>query len=118
MTNQRIVVLLAAWGRWANAHIAKAVGYPSVSPMFRDTPSGVAVSSVPVGVCSGHDDMQAIDDAIRRLPGVLRMAVIEVYQFQKSQNEAGRSMGISQPSVAKYLNEAYRLIEMEMVVLY
>lgn len=105
----RIDVLLCRWGRWAVSQARREVGYPSISPMFRDSRLGRGYGSeVPAGVSDG--DMDAIDRAINALPAVLRVVVVCHYQRQGAMRATAVSCGISHRSVSQYINQAHGLI--------
>lgn len=115
----QVIVLLAAWGRWSSVQAGKSIGYASVSPMFRDAPSGKGHgSSIPagVGLGLGNEEIEAVDAAIKRLPGVLRLVVIEVYQYKRSLRQAGEQMGVSHHSAGKYLADAEKRVDYDLSV--
>lgn len=106
-----IDVLLCRWGRWAIAQARREVGYPSVSPMFRDAKPGRGFGSeIPVGVCTGRADMDAIDRAVQSLPLVLRCVVMHHYQHQSSLRDTATACGISHKSATQYLNQAHGML--------
>lgn len=89
--------------------VSGGLGYPSVSPMFKDAGlRGSFGSGVPVGVEFG--DVQACDRAVNRLPIVLRCVVIQHYQMQSSLRDTARVCGISHKSAKQYLGMAHRAI--------
>lgn len=109
----QVEMLLAAWGQWALKRGSGALGYPSVSPMFRDAPRGDSYgSAIPLGMADS--DMEAVDVAVRRLPGVQRLAVVEMYQFGGSLRAVAARMGISDKTLAKYLDSAHKKIALDM----
>ena len=71
--------LLCAWGAWARRQASGALGYPRVSPMFRDAPVAKGYASKPP---LGLDvtDVQATDAAVQRLSAGDRRMCVEVYQ--------------------------------------
>lgn len=106
-------VLLSMWGRWAVRRASGALGYPSVSPMFNDAPRGDSFGSQePLGI--GEPEMLMVDAAVGRLPGVLKLAVIETYQRGGSLRAIGTRMGVSDKTVGKYLAEAHQKISVDI----
>jgi hypothetical protein len=106
----QIEVLLSMWGRWAIRRESGALGFPAVSPMFRDAPKGDAFgSALPLGF--GDADLVAVDAAVGRLPSALRLVVLEVYQRGGSLRDVGARMGISYKSVRAYLEVAHERVD-------
>lgn len=106
-------VLLSMWGRWAIRRASAGLGYPSMSPMFNDAPRGDSFGSqVPLGI--GEPEILMVDAAVGRLPLVLKVVVIEVYQRGGSMREVGRRCGIGYVSVGKYLTAAHQQISVDM----
>lgn len=105
----RIEVLLSMWGKWAIRRESGALGYPSVSPMFKDSPRGDAYGAgVPLGFSDA--DMEAVDVAVRGLKPVLFLVVLEVYQRGGSLRVAGDRLGLGKDAVVKYLSAAHEKI--------
>lgn len=110
-------VLLSMWGRWALRRAAGGLGYPSVSPMFRDAPSGDSYGSqVPLGI--GEPELLLVDAAVGRLPGVLKLAVIETYQIGGSLRAIGARLGVHHNTLGKYLTEAQLKISLDLELQY
>lgn len=109
----QIEVLLSMWGRWSVRRGSGGLGFPSVSPMFKDAPRGDSYgSAIPLGFADA--DMEAVDVAVRRLPGVQRLAVVEMYQHGGSLRTVAARMGISDKTLAKYLDAAHEKIALDM----
>lgn len=88
-----IDIQLAAWGRWASRHAARAVGYPSSSPMFNQMPSGDGYGSKePFGI---NEYVQDTDKAVGRLPEADRAMCVEVYQVGGKSADVAARMGIA-----------------------
>lgn len=108
-----IETLLNMWARWAIRRTSGALGYPSVCPMFRDAPKGDAFgSAIPLGFAT--EDIEAVDAAVMRLPSVLRITLIEVYQRGGALRLVAGRMGVSHNSVCKYLKAAHKALDAEM----
>lgn len=104
-----IDILLTRWARWSVSSESRAVGYPSTSPMFRDTPStGVFGSSEPFGVSAS--DYRDITHAIDFLPLILKACVIEYYLRNAGAEESASRLGIKKSMMFKYLHSAHEQI--------
>ena len=102
-------VLLGRWARWIICSEVRAVGYPSTSPMFRDTPStGVFQSREPFGTSSA--DYRDVTKAVDSLPIVLKHCVLEYYQRPSKAEETAARLGLKKSVMFKYLHSAHELI--------
>ena len=109
-------VLLSMWGRWAIRRASGALGYPSVSPMFRGAPRGDSYgSALPLGLCD--DDMMAVDAAVNKMPEIIKITVIAVYQphgNRRTMRDVAIYLGVSEPTIRKYVTESHRLLSDQM----
>jgi DNA-directed RNA polymerase specialized sigma24 family protein len=82
--------------------------------MFRAMGGGNAFSTeIPQGV--RESDVQICDQAVRALPSVLRVVVIEYYQrhtggFDRCMRETARACGIDKGTLRRYLSSAHASI--------
>lgn len=108
--------LLSRWGRWALRCESNALGFASSSILAGGCDGDAFDSAVPRGVADG--DMEAVDGAVKRLPSVLRMAVIEVYQHGSGQSvrKVAVRMGVANHTLTKYIAEAQRKIALDISV--
>ena len=105
-----IDMLLAKWARWSLTSESRAVGYPSKSPMFRDSPSsGVYGSSEPFGISGG--DYNDVTQAVDLLPLVQKCCVIEYYLRQGGAEESASRLGLKKGVMFKYLHAAHEAID-------
>lgn len=105
-----IDILLSRWARWSICSESRSVGYPSTSPMFRDTPSsGVFGSCEPFGTSTS--DYREVTKAVDSLPLVLKACVIEYYQRRTGAEEAASRLGIKKGVMFKYLHSAHEQID-------
>ena len=103
--------LLLRWGRWASS--SRHLGYPNVSPMFRDSPpDGGNRYQYDPGYT--ERDLLACDQAIKCLPSVLRVVVIDHYQIGGGIVNTCRLTGISARTVKRYLSDAQSQIALNM----
>lgn len=105
-----IDMLLTKWARWVIRGESRSVGYPSASPMFRDTPStGVYRSSEPFGI--GSSDYQDVTRAVDSLPAVQKACVLHYYQMGGKGAEVAGRLGIQKAVMFKYLHQAHEHID-------
>ena len=105
--------LLHLWGRWAVSVESRSVGYPSVSPMFRDmTSSGVFDSRIPAGVCAS--DLNEVSRAVDELPLFHRAVVVMTYSHRLSRREVAAGCGVKHDTVTKYLDAAHKTLASQL----
>jgi len=98
--------LLCAWGAWARRQASGALGYPRVSPMFRDAPVAKGYASKPP---LGLDvtDVQATDAAVQRLSAGDRRLCVEVYQHGGTTVEIAARLGVHRQRVPERLRRIH-----------
>ena len=100
-----IDVQLCVWGRWALRHKARAVGYPPVSPMFRDAQSsGVFDSKPPFGI---DEYVAETDIAVQRLPDDLRLVAVEYYQIRGKSEDVARRLSMSKATLFRRIDKMH-----------
>lgn len=112
MEKAYIEVLLSAWGRWAISIQTRSIGFPSQSPMFKDTPPGKSFGSAPpLGVGCDTGDMESINEAIKRMPVFHRVVLIEFYQIGGTTREIAARLGCAQTTFNSYLTAAKEIFK-------
>lgn len=107
--------LLSRWGRWSIRCESGALGFSASCILGGDPGEGDGYdSAIPLGVLD--EDMEAVDGAVRRLPKMLRLVVMEVYQHShgKSDRALAISLGIHVDTMSKYLCDAQRKIAFDI----
>lgn len=103
-----IDVQLAIWGKWAVAQASRSVGYPSVSPMFRDMKhGGVYGSAPPVGVMEHVGDTA---EAVARLDKAGQQLCVEVYQVGGAAAKVAYRLGIAPRTLYDRLDAVHRAV--------
>lgn len=102
--------LLHRWGRWSVRRESSALGYGSISPMFRDCATGGGWSPESDAGFTPRDLIDC-EAAVNALPLGLRIVVIAHYQRAGGVRETARTCGFSPKSVTQYLGQAHLLIK-------
>ena len=83
---------LSIWGRWAVRRSTSGLGYPTVSPMFKDRIGPSQYNSCePPGVT---EYVHCTDQAVARLPAEDKRLCVEFYQIGGKATEIAQRMGI------------------------
>ena len=111
-----IDALLSRWGRWAIRCESGALGFASSSILAGEGDGDGFDAATPLGVMD--DDMHLVDGAVRKLPKVLRLTIIEVYQFSqgKSDRALAAILGLHVDTMRKYVCEAHRKIALDISI--
>lgn len=103
-----IHVQLAIWGKWAVRRSSKALGYPSVSPMWRDMKHGGSYCSrSPIGIC---DHVQETDRAVQRLSPEDRVLCVEFYQVGGTAVAIAGRLGMARQRLYERLDAVHRAV--------
>jgi len=107
-------VLLCRWGRRALRCESAALGFASCSILSSSAASDGFDTAIPKGVADA--DIEAVDGAVKRLPKLLQVVVIEVYQFGqgKSARAQAEKLGVDRLTLGKYLVSAHRKIVLDI----
>lgn len=99
--------LLSRWGRWAIKSSSGGLGYPPISPMFRER----------IGNGDGHGgsvdpgfvtaDIIDCDDAVNKLPNHIKRVVIIHYQMCRSLRDTAKCATQSYSATRESLNYAH-----------
>jgi hypothetical protein len=106
-----VSAILSRWGRWAIKSESGALGFATMSMIASDYQEGDGYDTrIPKGV--QDEDMEAVNKAVSKLPHVLLVVVIEVYQRHpgRSVHKNARTLGISRQALDEYLKKAQRLV--------
>jgi len=109
--------LLSRWGRWSIRCESGALGFASSCILGGGGHDGDGYdSSAPLGVVD--DDMEAVDGAVRKLPKVLQLTIMEVYKFGhgKSDRALAASLGLHVDTMRKYVCDAHRKIAVDIAI--
>lgn len=109
--------LLNRWGRWALRCQSGALGYATCSILTCAADGDVFDTAIPRGVVD--TDMEAIDCAVRKLPKMLRLVIVEVYEFGqgKSERKLAADLGMSRQALTESINRAHRKIALDISVM-
>lgn len=101
--------LLCSWGQWSRRMAARAVGYPSCSPMFRDAAAGQGYASrPPLGL--DRQDNAVTDLAVQRLDPEDRRLCVEVYQVGGKTVEVAARLGWYRERVSRRLHVVHQAL--------
>ena len=100
--------LLLKWAK--HEQIKGHLGYPSVSPMFRDTPRPDVYGSGRPDFGYSGSDVDECDKAVKSLPMIPRTVVIVHYQHSKSLNDTARQCGVTPQTAGKHIEQAHQAI--------
>lgn len=109
--------LLSRWGRWALRCESGALGFAASCSLGGGdihTNEDGHHSAEPLGVID--EDMEAVDGSVRKLPTILRVTILEVYQHGqgKSDRQLAEALGISRDTMRKYVLLAHRKIALDI----
>lgn len=107
--------LLGRWGRWFIRCESGALGFASSCILGGAPGDGDGYdSAIPRGVLD--DDMEVLDGAIRRLPGIQKLAVAQVYKFGAgwSDRRNADAIGISRKMLTQYIGAAQQKIALDI----
>ena len=108
--------LLSRWGRWAIRCESGALGFASSCILAGAADGDAFDSAIPKGVIDG--DLEAVDGAVRGLPFVIRITVIQVYQWGqgKSDRHNANALGVHHDTMRKYLSLAHQKIALDIQI--
>ena len=100
---------LCRWGAWSRRMVARAVGYPPCSPMFKDAPAGKGYGSKPpLGVDDA--DNGVTDRAVKRLSAEDIRLCIEVYQIGGTTVEIAARIGCHRQRIPERLHRVHQAL--------
>lgn len=108
-----LVGLLNQWARYDAKQLDKGLGFPSTCPMLRDGIPVRARSYEPTGY--GDADMRDVHQAVERLNIRYRCAVMRYYRPWSRQAIDGEWGAVHANVWAKWLHEAMREMESDLV---
>ena len=97
---------MSIWAKWSISRTSKGLGYPPVSPMFKDARLGsVYGSGIPAGICiDSLDNMHDMDKAVERLSRSHQTLVAEFYIVGGKSVEIADRLGISKKQMYENLD--------------
>lgn len=100
--------LLVAWGKWVARQQDGGVGWPSCSPMFKDTPSGVmpSASKPPLGIGGLSSECEETDKAVKRLSEAEIQLLRSVYVDRETAKSIAERLGCCRRTVCNRLETA------------
>lgn len=99
---------LNVWGRWALRQERGALGYPSVSQMFREARCGGSYKSrEPFGIDEYVGDT---DLAVRRLNEADRQLCVQRYQLGGTADEVSARMGIGKSTLFRRIDAVHQAL--------
>lgn len=105
-----INVQLSIWGKWAVRRGSAGLGYPSISPMFKDAKHGGTYGSqLPPGVCV-LEYVRETDLAVARLSAEDRVLCVEFYQRGGTAVAIASRMGIARQRLYERLDAVHRAV--------
>jgi len=107
--------LLSRWGRWAIRHESGGLGYAKCSILMgAHEGEGHYDPAPPPDVT--EEDFNAVTNAVNKLPPIIRMSVIQVYQLGagKSDRFNANELGITSRTLSQYIGQAQRTISLEI----
>ena len=113
---RRIDDQLKLWGLWVVRSDSRGIGYPPLSPMFRDTPAcSVHRSAPPPGVFSGAERVEMISGAVARLCAADRALCYECYVVTgRTRAQVAVAMAIHRDTLYARLDALHALIDAEL----
>lgn len=103
---------LSIWGKWVVRSESRALGYPSVCPMFKDIRHGGGYgSSVPVGVSIADESyVSDTDEAVKRLRIEHRRLIVEFYVVGGRSVEIAARVGVTKKRLYELLDVAHQQV--------
>lgn len=101
---------LSVWGKWAVRQNSRSLGYPRISPMFKDVKHGGGYGSqLPPGACD-CEYVRETDLAVQRLSAHDRALCVEFYQVGGSAVSVAQRLGIARQRLYERLDAVHRAV--------